>query len=393
MKREVVLVGLARTPIGDFMGSLSSLSAVELGVIAARAALERAGIQPEQVEDVTAGMVYKTGVKGNPARQIQLALNIPVTAPAATVDQQCASSMKALEMACQQIVLGKKDIGLVCGIESMSNVPYLMMEARKGLRMGPGKIEDALLYDALVDAFHGYHMGVTAENLAEEFHVTREEQDQLALLSHQRAIAAIKDGKLKEEIVPVTVTTRKGTTVIDTDEHARTDITLEGLAKLKPAFKKDGSVTAGNASSINDGACAAVIMSMGKAQELGLKPLAKIVATASMGVEPHRMGIGPVHAIPEALKFAGKQMTDIDYFEINEAFAAQFLACNRVLEIDREKVNVNGSGVGLGHPVGCTGLRLVIATYYELARRGGKLGCASLCVGGGPAMATIIERI
>lgn len=391
--REVVLVGMARTAIGDFLGNLSSLSAVELGVIAGKAAMERAGIQPEQVEDVSVGMVYKAGAKGNPARQIQLALKVPVEVPAACVEQQCASAMRALEVASQQIMLGKKDVCLVCGIESMSNVPYLMTGVRKGLRMGAGKIEDDLLYDALVDVFNDYHMGVTAENLAEQFQITREEQDQLAALSHKRAIAAIKSGRIKEEIVPVEIKTKKGTVVIDTDEHPREDIDIETLARMKPAFKKDGTVTAGNASGINDGACAVVLMSIDKAKELGIKPLAKILSTVTVGVEPHIMGIGPAYGIPQAVRDAGLEISDIDYFEINEAFAAQFLACDRSLKLDMEKVNANGSGIALGHPVGCTGLRIVIAACYELARRDGKYGCAALCAGGGPGMATVIERV
>lgn len=392
MAREVVIVGMARTPIGDFNGSLSSLSAVELGIIAAKAALERAGIQPEQVEDVSAGMVYKAGAKGNPARQIQLALKIPVEVPAATFEQQCASTMRALEIACHQILLGKKDVCLVCGIESMSNVPHLLTEVRKGLRLGNGKIEDGLLYDALIDVFNGYHMGITAENVAEMYNVTREEQDQLAYLSQKRATEAIKTGRIKEEIVPVEIKSRKGTKIVDTDEHPR-ETTMEDLAKMAPAFKKGGTVTAGNASGINDGACAAVIMSLDRAKELGIKPLAKILSTVSAGVEPHIMGIGPIYAIPRAVHDAGLKMEDIDYFEINEAFAAQFLACNRVLNLDMEKVNANGSGIALGHPVGCTGLRMVTATYYELARRNAKYGCGSLCAGGGPSMATVIERL
>jgi acetyl-CoA C-acetyltransferase len=393
MLKEVVLVGMARTPIGDFLASLSSVSAVELGVVAGRAALERAGVKPEQVDDVSVGMVYKAGAKGNPARQIQIALKIPVQAGAACIEQQCASTMRAFEIASQQIMLGKKDVCLVCGIESMSNVPYLSLEARKGMRMGSGKLEDGLHYDALIDAFHGYHVGVTAENLAEEYQITREEQDELAALSHARAIAAIKEGKFKEEIVPVEVKTKKGPILIDTDEHPRADISIETLAKMKPVFKKDGTVTAGNASGLNDGASAAVIMSMDKAKELGIKPLARIVSSATVGCEPRIMGIGPIYAIPKALKEAGLSLQDVDYFEINEAFAAQFIACNRVLKIDMDKVNANGSGIALGHPVGCTGLRIILATYSELVRRGGKVGCASLCAGGGPAMATVIERL
>lgn len=393
MVESVIIAGAARTPIGDFLGSLKDVSAVDLGVIAARAAMERAGISPEQVEDVVAGLVYKEGVKGNPARQVQLKCGIPVEAAAVTVEQQCASGMRAMEIAAQQIMLGKSSISLAVGMESMSQVPYLLMGARTGYRMGPGRVEDALLYDALHDAFHGYHMGVTAENLAERYGITRQEQDELALLSHQRAVAAIREGKFKEEIVPVEVRTRKGTVLIDTDEHPRSDTSLEVLSKLRPVFKEGGTVTAGNASGVNDGAAALILMAESKARELGVKPLAKIMATASFGVAPEIMGIGPAYAIPKALKYAGLKLEDIEYFEINEAFAAQFLAVNRELKLDMERVNANGSGIALGHPVGCTGIRIVVTLLSELRRRGARYGAASLCVGGGPAMATIIEML
>lgn len=392
MKNEVVIVGMARTPIGDFLGKLSSLSAVELGTIAAKGAMERAGVSPEQIEDVVTGMVYKAGAKGNPARQVQIALGIPVEAGALTVDQQCASGMRALEIACQQIQLGKKQIALVCGIESMSNVPYLDMKSRKGLRMGDAALADGLLHDALHDAFSNQHMGLTAETLSEEYHVTRGEQDELACLSYNRAYQAIQERRFKEEIVPVEVKTRKGTEIVDTDERPK-PITVEDLAKQRPVFKKDGTVTAGNASGINDGACAVVVMSLAKATELGVKPLAKILSTTTVGVEPRVMGIGPVYAIPKAIQEAGLQESDVDYYEINEAFAAQLLACTKTLKLDMDKVNANGSGIALGHPVGCTGLRIVTSAYYELARRGRKYGCASLCAGGGPAMAVVIEKL
>lgn len=390
---NVVIVGAARTPVGDFLGGLKDVSAVDLGVVAARAALERAGIKSEQVEDVVAGMVYKEGAKGNPARQVQLKCGIPAETAAATVEQQCASGMRAVEVAAQQIMLGKSGVSLAVGMESMSRAPYLLMEARTGYRMGPGRVEDALLYDALHDAFHGYHMGVTAENLAERYGITRQEQDELALMSHRRAVAAIREGKFKEEIVPVEVKTRKGTVVVDTDEHPRPDTSPETLAKLRPAFKEGGTVTAGNASGVNDGAAALVLMAESKARELGVKPLAKIIATASFGVAPEIMGIGPAYAIPRALHYAGLRLEDIDYFEINEAFAAQFLAVNRELKLEVDRVNANGSGIALGHPVGCTGVRIMIALLSELRRRGGRYGAASLCVGGGPAMATVIEMI
>lgn len=390
---EVVIVGGARTPIGDFLGSLKDVPAVELGTVAAKAALERARVEPGIVEDVVGGMVYKAGVKGNPARQVQLAVGIPIEAAATTVDQQCASAMRALEIGTQQILLGKSTVSVVVGMESMSRAPYLLLNGRQGMRLGSGSVEDSLLYDALIDPFKGYHMGVTAENLAEKYNIKKEEQDELAVLSHTRAITAIKEGKFKEEIVPVEIKTRKGTIVVDKDEHPRADISLESLAKLKPAFKQGGTVTAGNASGLNDGAAALVLMTASKAKELSLKPVAKILATASYGVEPEVMGIGPAYVIPKALKYAGLELKDIDYFEINEAFAAQFLAVNRELKLDINKVNANGSGIALGHPVGCTGVRIIVTMLNEMKRRGSKYGVASLCVGGGPAMATVVEMI
>lgn len=389
---NIYVVGAARTPIGDFLGSLKDVPAVDLGVVTAKAAMERTGVKPEQIDNVAAGMVYKEGVKGNPARQIQLKSDIPVEGAAVTVDQQCASSMRATEIICQQIMLGKSEIGLAVGVESMSQAPFLLMGARTGLRLGPKQLEDALLYDALNDAFWGYHMGVTAENLAEKYNISRQEQDELALLSHQRALAAIKERKLKDEVVPVTVKTRKETIVVDTDEHPR-DTNMEKLSKLPPAFKEGGTITAGNASGINDGAAAMVIMSEAKVKELGLKPMAKILATASYGVPPEIMGIGPVYSIPKALRYAGLELKDIDYFEINEAFAAQFLAVNRELKLDMERVNANGSGIALGHPVGCTGIRIIVSLIYELIRRSGRYGVASLCAGGGPSMATVVEIV
>lgn len=390
---NVVIVGLARTPIGDFLGSLKDVSAVELGVVASLAAMERGGVMPAQIEDVVAGMVYKEGVKGNPARQVQVKSGIPVEAAAVTVEQQCASGMRAVEIAAQQIMLGKSKVSLAVGMESMSQVPHLLLGARTGYRMGAARVEDALLYDALHDAFHGYHMGVTAENLAERYGISRQEQDELAFLSHQRAVTAIREGKFKEEIVPVEVKTKKDTVVVSNDEHPRADTSLEALAKLRPVFKEGGTVTAGNASGVNDGAAALILMAESKARELGIKPLAKILTTASFGVAPEIMGIGPAYAVPKALHYAGLQLKDIDYFEINEAFAAQFLAVNRELRLDLDRVNANGSGIALGHPVGCTGVRIIVTLLSELRRRGGRYGVASLCVGGGPAMATVVEMV
>lgn len=391
--REVVIVSAARTPIGKFLGSLKSLSAVELGVIAVNAAVERAGIKPEQVQDVVAGMVYKAGVKGNPARQVQLEVGIPLQAGAVTVDQQCASGMRAFEIAVSQIMLGKADVGVALGIESMSNVPHILLNARNGYRLGGETIQDSLLYDALHCAFSGEHMGITAEKLADIYSISRVEQDEHAVLSHERAIEAQRAGKFADEIVPVEIKTRKGTVIVREDECPDDNTSTEILGKLRPAFIKDGSVTAGNASSINDGAAAVVLMSAEKAKALGIIPLAKVISTATVGVDPSVMGIGPVYAIPKALDYAKLNIEDVDYFEINEAFAAQFLAVNKELNLSMDKVNANGSGISLGHPVGCTGIRILVSLINELKRRDGKYGCASLCVGGGPAMATIIENI
>ncbi|MHB1125697.1 MAG: thiolase family protein [Bacillota bacterium] len=391
--QEVVIVGAARTPIGDLLGSLKDVSAVDLGVTAVKGALEKAGVKPEQVEDMAGGMIFKAGAKGNPARQIQLKVGIPVEAAALTVDQQCGSAMRALEVATQQILLGKSSVSVVVGMESMSNAPYLLLNARQGMRMGPGTAEDHMFYDGLVDAFHNYHMGVTAENLAEKYLISREEQDQLAFTSHARAIAAIKEGIFKGEIVPVEVKSKKGSTFVEVDEHPRADISMESLGKLKPAFKPGGTVTAGNASGINDGAAALVLMSAGKAKELGIKPLARILSTASYGVAPEIMGIGPAFAIPKALQYAGLELKDVDYFEINEAFASQFLAVNRELKLSLDIVNANGSGIALGHPVGCTGVRIIVSMLAEMERRSAKIGAASLCCGGGPAIATVVELL
>jgi len=392
-EKELVIVGCARTAFGDFLGGLKDVSAIELGLTAAKAALNRAGLKPNQVTDVVAGVVLKHGLKGNPARQVQLGVGIPEEVAAVTVDQQCASSMRALEIACQQILCGKSEIGLVVGMESMSRVPYLLPNARTGFRMGDATVYDALTYDGLHDAFLGYHMGVTAENLADIYGISREAQDKWAYVSHHRAIAAREKKECRQEITPVEIQTKKGTIIFDRDEHPKAEAKIDDLAKLKPAFKKDGTVTAGNASSLNDGAAAVVVTSMEKALELNLKPLAKILATASCGVSPDIMGIGPAYAIPLALRYAGLKKSDVDYYEINEAFAAQLLACIKVLEIPEDKVNVNGSGISMGHPVGATGLRLIIATISELNHSKKKIGVASLCAGGGPAMAVVVKAL
>lgn len=390
---EVWIVGAKRTPIGDFLGKLKDVCAVDLGVTAVNAALQQAGVNASQVQELACGQIYKAGAKGNPGRQIQLKCGMPVEGYACTVDQQCGSGMKAFEIASQSIMLGKSDLAVAVGIESMSQAPYLLKGAREGFRMGNGEVLDSMLYDGLVCAMMGYHMGNTAENLAQKYGITRQEQDELALLSHQRAIRAIQAGTFKDEIVPVTIETRKGAVVIDTDEHPRADVSLEKLAAMKPAFKKDGTVTAGNASGVNDGAAALVLVSAEKGKELGLKPLAKLRSTANFGVSPEVMGIGPAYAVPKAIALAGLAASDIGYYEINEAFAAQFLAVNRELKLSMDCVNANGSGIGLGHPVGCTAARIIVSLIYEMQRRNVQFGLASLCVGGGPAIGTVIEKM
>jgi acetyl-CoA C-acetyltransferase len=391
--QEVWIVAAKRTPIGDFLGKLKDVSAVDLGVTAVNAALEQASIPAASVQELACGQIYKAGVKGNPGRQIQLKCGMPVEGYACTIDQQCGSGMKAFEVVSQSIMLGKSDIAVAVGIESMSQAPYLLKGVREGYRMGNGEIVDSMLHDGLICAMMGYHMGMTAENLAQKYRVNRREQDELALLSHQRAIRAIQSGIFDAEIVPVTIETRKGTVVVKQDEHPRVDVSLEKLAAMKPAFKKDGTVTAGNASGVNDGAAALVLVSAEKGKAMGLKALAKLRSTANFGVSPEIMGIGPAYAVPKAIELAGLAAADIGYYEINEAFAAQYLAVNRELKLDPAKVNANGSGIGLGHPVGCTAARIIVSLIYEMQRRNVQFGLASLCVGGGPAIGTVIEKM
>jgi len=389
--KEVVIVSMARTPVGKFGGSLSKVSAIELGTIAVKGALERAGIRPDQVTEVTAGIVYKHGLKGNPGRQVQLRAGIPTETPALTVDQQCASGMRAFEIAVHQIQLGKAEIAVAIGMESMSNTPHLLLDSRNGYRLGAEIIEDALLYDGLIDG--GFHMGNTAENLAERYNISRREQNEYAALSHKRAVAAKESGKFKKEIVPVEFEMEEGIHIVDEDECPNPKTTVDKLLKLRPAFKEEGTVTAGNSSSLNDGAAALVLMSVEKAKEMNLKPLVKVSSTASAGVDPEIMGIGPVHAVHKALNFANLELKDIEYFEINEAFAAQILAVNKELKIPIDNLNANGSGISIGHPVGCTGIRIIQALVSEMKRRNSKYGCASVCAGGGPSMAVVVENI
>ena len=392
--REVVIVSGARTAIGDYMGSLSGLNPVQLGVVALKGAIAKAGIDKNLIQEVIAGQCNQAGSPGNTARHIAMGAELPVESFAFTVHQQCASSMRGSELLSQEIMLGKVDIGAVVGVESMSNAPYLLFGARKGYRLADGeKIQDSLMIGGLVDALLGYHMGITADNIAEHYKISRQEQDEWALMSNQRACAAIKNGLFKDEIVPVEVKTKKGMVMIDTDEHPKADTSMEVLGKLKPAFKKDGTVTAGNASGLNDAGSCMIMMAAETAKKLSVKPIARVVASAPGSVEPRIMGMGVVPAVRNALKFAGLKQEQIDYWEFNEAFAAQVIGCNRELKIDLDKINAVGSGIGLGHPVGATGARLIITMINELKRRGKKYGCASLCASGGPAHAFIVEAL
>ncbi len=388
---DVVIVSGTRTPVGDFLGSLKDLNSVELGVIALKAAMEHAHIEPKLIEEVVCGNPDMAGAKSNPGRQVAIHAGCPWETFACTVNQQCVSSMRAAEILYQEILLGKVDAGAAVGCASMSNIPYLVMGARTGFRMGEQRLIDGMYNDGMVDAFYNILMGVTAENIAEMYHISREEQDEFALLSHQRACAAIANKTQASELVPVEITTKKSTTLFDKDEHPRPGLTLADLAKLKPVFKKDGTVTAGNSSGINDGAAALVMMSSGKAKELGIKPLVRVVATGSAAVDAKIMGMGVVPSVKRALHFANLILEDIDYWEINEAFAAQIIGCNRELKIPLDKMNANGGGISLGHPVGMTGARLIVSLIHEMRRRNVRYGGASLCGGGGPSTSMIVE--
>jgi len=390
--REVFIASGARTAIGDYMGSLSGLTPVQLGIIALKGAVAKAGIDKNLIQEVICGQCNQAGAPGNTARHIAMGAELPAESFAFTVHQQCASSMRGSELLSQEIMLGKIDIGASVGVESMSNAPYLLFGARKGYRLGDGeKIQDSLMIGGLVDTLLGYHMGVTADNIADHYKISRQEQDEWALMSHQRAVEAISKGWFKDEIIPVEIKTKKGPALFETDEHPRTDTSLERLGGLKPAFKKDGTVTAGNASGLNDAGACLIMMAAETAKNLGVKPIARVVASAPGSVEPRIMGMGVVPAVKNALKFAKMNLEDIDYFEFNEAFAAQVIGCNRELKISLDKLNGVGSGISLGHPVGATGARIMITMINELKRRGKKFGCASLCASGGPAHAFIVE--
>jgi len=391
--REVVIVGAARTPIGSFGGSLAQLSAVDLGIVAAKEAIKRAGIKPELIDEVLIGNILSAGLGQNPARQVAIGAAIPETVPAITINKLCGSGLRTVSMAAQFIMLGDADIVLAGGIESMSNAPYLLANARWGHKMGHGEMIDSMICDGLTDAFNNYHMGITAENIAEQWKITREEQDQFALLSQLKAEKALKEGKFKAEIAPVEIPQRKGNTVIvDTDEYPKQGLTIEKLQKLRPAFKKDGTVTAGNASGINDGAAMLIIMAKEKAAQLGLTPLVTLKSYASAALDPKIMGYGPVPATRKALERAGLTSADLDLIEANEAFAAQSLAVVKDLGLNPEKVNVNGGAIALGHPIGASGARILITLIYEMLKREAKTGLATLCIGGGQGTAVIVER-
>ena len=373
--REVVIASAVRTAIGKFGGSLLPLSAPELGAIVIKEALKRANVPGEKVDEVIFGNVLQAGLGQNPARQASIKAGLPIEVPAFTVNKVCGSGLKCVELAAQSILAGDNDIVVAGGMESMSNAPFVTSgKARWGLRMGDSKLVDVMIKDGLWDAFNNYHMGITSENVAEKFGVTREDQDEVSARSQQRAIAAIKSGAFKDEIVPVTIKTKKGETVFDTDEFPREGTTTEILAKLRPAFKQGGTVTAGNASGLNDGAAALVIMSAEKAQELGIKPMAKILSYASAGVDPAIMGIGPIPASRKALSKAGLEVKDLDLIEANEAFAAQAMAVGKELKWDADKVNVNGGAIALGHPVGASGCRILVTQLQEMQKRDAKRG-------------------
>lgn len=390
-KADIVIVGAARTPVGSFNGAFATVPAHKLGAVAIKAALERAKVSPEEVDEVIFGQVLAAGEGQNPARQAAMAAGIPQEKTAWGLNQLCGSGLRTVAVGMQQIANGDADIIVAGGQESMSMAPHAQY-LRGGQKMGDLKLIDTMLKDGLMDAFNGYHMGNTAENIAQQWQLTREEQDAFAARSQNKAEAAKKDGRFKDEIAPVTVPGRKGDVVVDTDEYIREGATPEGMAKLKPAFTKDGTVTAGNASGINDGAAALVLMSAAEAEKRGLKPLARIASWATAGVDPKIMGTGPIPASRKALEKAGWKASDLDLIEANEAFAAQALAVNKDLGFDDAKVNVNGGAIAIGHPIGASGARVLVTLLHEMQRRDAKKGLATLCIGGGMGVAMCLER-
>ena len=392
MAREVVLAGACRTAIGKFQGTLANVSAAELGAIVIKEAIARAGLKPELVDEVHIGCVIQAGLGQNVARQAMIKAGLPVEVPAMTINSVCGSGLTCVNLAASIIAAGEADIIVAGGAENMTAAPYVLNQARAGYRMGDGKIVDSMVNDALWEVFKNYHMGITAENLAEKYNISRKEQDEFAALSQQKCEAAQKEGKFREEIVSVPIKVKKDTVPFDVDEYPRHGVTAESLAGLKPAFKPDGgTVTAANSSGINDGAAAIVVMSADKAKELGIKPLAKFVAGTWAGVEPSIMGIGPAAAVQKLLKKTSLTINDFDLIEANEAFAAQAIALERELKWDINRVNVNGGAIALGHPVGTSGTRILVTLLYELRRRNAKKGLATLCVGGGMGVATAVE--
>ncbi len=392
--REVVIASAVRTAIGTFNGSLAPLSAVEIGSEVITEALKRAKVEPGAVDEVIMGNVLQAGLGQNPARQAAIHAGLPVETTAFTVNKVCGSGLKAVALAAQAILAGDADVIVAGGMESMSNAPYATDKARWGCRMGNVQLTDIMVHDGLWDIFNDYHMGITAENVAEKYGITREMQDELAYASQQKALKAIETGAFKKEILPITVKLKKKEYVFDTDEGPRADSTPEKLAKLRPAFKKDGgTVTAGNASGINDGGAALVVMSAEKAKKLGVKPLARIISYAAGGVDPAIMGVGPVPATRKALKKAKLAVKDLDLIEANEAFAAQFLAVGKELNFDMDKVNIHGGAVALGHPIGASGARILVTLLHSLEAEKKKLGLATLCIGGGMGFAMVVEKI
>lgn len=390
--KEVVIVSAARTPVGSYGGKLKDVPAVKLGAIAVKEALNRAGIKAEDVDEVIFGNVLQGGLGQNVARQVSIEAGIPIEKPSLTLNKVCGSGLRTVSLAAQIIKAGDADCIIAGGTENMSLAPYFAPNVRWGARMGDVKLIDMMVHDGLTDVFNKYHMGITAENIVEQWGLTREEMDQFAADSQRKAEAAITSGRFKEEIVPVEIPQRKGDPVIfDTDEHPKFGTTAEGIAKLRPAFKKDGTVTAANSSGINDGAAALVIMSKEKAEAMGLKPLATIKSYNSAGVDPAIMGIGPVSATQGALEKANLKIDEIDLIEANEAFAAQSIAVGKDLGLDPEKVNVNGGAIALGHPIGASGARILVTLLYEMKRRNAKYGLATLCIGGGQGTAVVVE--
>jgi acetyl-CoA C-acetyltransferase len=390
---NAVIVSAARTPVGSFQGALKDVPARTLGAIVIKEVLKRANVAPEMVDEVIMGCVLQGGLGQNVARQCAIDAGLPVEVPAYTINRVCGSGLQAVATAAAMIKAGDAEIVVAGGTESMSLAPYTMPAARTGYRMGNNKVVDMMVNDGLWDAYNNYHMGVTAENLVEKFNLTRDELDAFSAQSQQRAIAAIKAGKFKDEIVPVEIASKKGTVVFDTDEFPKDGTTKESLGKLKPAFKKDGVVTAGNASGINDGGAAVLVMSEEKAAALGLKPMARIVSYATGGVDPKIMGYGPVEGVTKALKIAGLTLEQIDLVEANEAFAAQALSVAKALNLNMDITNVNGGAIAIGHPIGASGNRILNTLLYEMPRRNAKYGLATLCIGGGMGIAMIIENL